>query len=138
MMARPKTVPTKKQMEHLKTLFAERTRNTNAMDIRECALALYKEGSLTYDKAEEIIETVEAIPRDIFQREIPEGMVIVPGFYTRDGKVFEVEQRATGRWAGYIYVYHLTLHETEDGEQAWFRSKLTRGQATKALERIFG
>lgn len=128
---------TRKQMTHLEVLFSERTRNPEARNIREDALALHKLGQLSQVLADEIIETVEGIPRDVFQREVPEGMVIVPGFYRAGGKLFEVERRATGRYAGYVYVYELQLVELEDGDEAWLRTKITRSRMTRTLKVIF-
>ena len=129
---------TKKQLQHMRRLFLERTQSTDAMEIRRCALALYKEGGLTREAADKVITEVEAIPRDVTQKEIPPNIKPVPGFYRLEDVTYEVERITEGRWIGYIRVYRLELIDLVEGGTAWERIKLTRPQTTSVLERVFG
>jgi len=127
---------TKKQLNHMRKLFMERARNADAQEIRQCALALYKEDALTREAADEIIKTVELIPRDVMQKEVPSGVDPVPGFYRVNGTVYEVEKVLEGRFKGYVRVYELELIDLEEGGQAWERKRLTRTAMARVLEQI--
>jgi len=127
---------TKKQLNHLRKLFMERARNSQAMEIRQHTLALYKEGGLTRTIADEVITTVEALPRDVTQKEVPPGVEPTPGFYLLDDEWYEIERVTEGRWTGYIRVYFLELIDLEDGGTAWERKRRTRDATTRILEQI--
>lgn len=55
---------TEKQLNFLKSLFAERTGNEEAMILRRHLLEEYKAGKLSVSMASEAIEDVKALPRD--------------------------------------------------------------------------
>jgi hypothetical protein len=74
----PKTTASKKQIDFLKRLFAERENSAAAQAIRRDTLALYQADELTFEVAADVIEAVKGIPRDKPQREVPEEFNHLP------------------------------------------------------------
>ena len=100
---------TDRQMALLKTLFAERKGNAEAMSIRTVALALYKDGNLTKGKASEVIDAVMKLPKDRKEGgyaplpDVPAGHYAIASKGDNDLMFVRIDRPTEGRFAGRTY-----------------------------------